>query len=95
MPMSTPLPQSHIPRYWEGRVLPASRSRLNRNIVSGHRLLKDTFFLYSFQHLVKVKRHIFDHKYSPRMKQCMDWHWGPQYPPLLPVIKLMLCLLSS
>ena len=48
-----------------------------------------------------VKQHIFNHKYSPWIKQWVDWHWGqpPLSPrkasPSLPVIRLMLCLQSS
>lgn len=58
-------------------------------------------FLYLFQYLVMVKQHIFNHKYSPWIKQWVDWLWGQpllsprKASPSLPVIRLMLCLQSS
>lgn len=100
MHMSNFLPHSHISQCWKEHLSHVS----SHSILKGHivnfqfpSLNSRSIFLYFFQHLIKGKRHIFYHKYSPWTKQWIDWH-GEQ--PLLshsntlsslPVIHFMLC----
>lgn len=95
--MSALLPPDHTSRCWKRHLLPISFHLLLKR----HIIIWSRAHFYFFQSLAMVKQHIFNHKYSPWIKQWVDWHWGqpPLSPrkasPSLPVIWLMLCLQSS